>query len=77
MLIKICVDLTVAPKSQVFFYINNNDHRRFQEQIERLGMNAIERNWYRELLSVFDLACHAANVSYFLYSGSLLGFREG
>ena len=77
MLLKDCVDLTVAPKSQVFSYIISNNHRRFREQIERLGMNAIERNWYRKLLSVFDLACHAANVSYFLYSGSLLGFREG
>ena len=51
--------------------------RRFQEQIERLGMNETERGLMRELLALFDRASAAANASYFVYGGSLLGFREG
>ena len=61
----------------MFSYTICNNHRRFQERIERLGMNEKERGQYRELLAVFDLACNVANVSYFLWSGTLLGFREG
>ena len=50
--------------------------RRFEEQIERLGMNETERGWMRQLLALFDRASAAANASYFVYGGSLLGFRE-
>ena len=39
-------------------------------------MNETELGWIRELLALFDRACAAANVSYFLYGGSLLGFRS-
>ena len=49
--------------------------RRFQDQIKRLGMNETELRLMRDLLVLFDSACAAVNVSYFLYGGSLLGFR--
>ena len=39
-------------------------------------MNETELGWVRNLLALFDGACAAANVSYFLYGGSLLGFRS-
>ena len=38
-------------------------------------MNATELAWMRTLLGHFDRACATANVSYFMYGGSLLGFR--
>jgi phosphorylcholine metabolism protein LicD len=42
----------------------------------RLGLNETERGWFRDLLIHFDRLCAAANVTYFLYGGTLLGYRR-
>jgi phosphorylcholine metabolism protein LicD len=42
----------------------------------RLGLNATERGWFRDVLIHFDRICAVANVTYFLYGGTLLGYRR-
>ena len=47
--------------------------RSFQDRIRTQGLNATESKMYADLLTFLDEMFTKANVTYFLYAGTLLG----